>query len=181
VAYQLMAQAKAALKDAAVVNSVRWALWQELLAFGVPLESGSGGRTKFNRSRLGLAQSHWADAVCVGASTPKHLNVQVGSVLLIAAKGHGSRQMCRTDRYGFPSRHVPRMKRWFGFRTGDLVKASVLSGKYRGTHVGRVTIRTRPSFRVNGVDMHPRTLKLIQRADGYANTTRKEGAASLAS
>ena len=114
-------------------------------------------------------------------STPAGLRVATGSVLLIAATGHGTRQMCRTNRFGFPVRHVPRQKRHFGFRTGDLVKASVVSGKYRGTHVGRVVIRTRPSFRLNGVDVHPRTLKLIQRADGYAYTTRKEGAASPAS
>ncbi len=165
---QLMAQAKAPLKDAAVVNSVQWTLWQGVLAFGVPLESGSGGRTKCNRSRLCMAKSHWADAACVGASTPDHLDTRVGSVLLIAAKGHGTRQMCRTDKYGIPTRHVPRQKRWFGFRTGDLVKAVVSGGKYAGTHVGRVTIRSRPSFRLNGIDVHPRTLTLIQRTDGYA-------------
>jgi len=173
---QLMAQAKAPLKDAAVMNSVRWALWQKLLAFGVPLETGSGGRTKFNRSRLGMAKRHWADAACVGASTPEHIDGRVGSLLLIAAKGHGTRQMCRTDRYGMPTRHVARQKRWFGFRTGDLVKAVVPGGNYAGTHVGRVTIRSRPSFRLNGIDVHPRTLTLIQRTDGYAyalQTTRQ--------
>ena len=63
-----MAQAKAPLKDAAAVNSVRWALYQGLAAFGLPLEVGTGGRTKWNRTRLGLAKSHWADAACVGAS-----------------------------------------------------------------------------------------------------------------
>jgi 5-methylcytosine-specific restriction endonuclease McrA len=166
---QLMAQARAPLKDAAVMNSVRWALWQRLLALGLPLETGSGGRTKFNRSRLGMAKSHWADAACVGASTPNQLDARVG-VLLITAKGHGKRQMCRTDKYGFPNRHVPRRKRWFGFRTGDLVKAVVPGGKYAGTHVGRVTIRSRPSFRLNGIDVHPRRLMLIQRTDGYAYT-----------
>jgi hypothetical protein len=178
---QLMAQAKAPLKDAAAVNSVRWALYQELECFGLPVEVGTGGRTKFNRTRLGLRKTHWADAACVGASTPDHLDTSVGSVLLIAAMGHGSRQMCRTDKYGFPSRHVPRQKRHFGFRTGDLVKAVVSSGKYAGTHVGRVTIRSRPSFGLNGIDVHPRTLRLLQRADGYAFAPRKEGAAAPAS
>ena len=104
----------------------------------------------------------------MGASTPEHLDGSVGSVLLIAAKGHGTRQMCRTDKYGFPRRHVPRQKRHFEFRTGDLVKAVVPGGKYAGTHVGRMTIRSRPSFRLNGIDVHPRTLMLIGRTDGYA-------------
>jgi len=61
---QLMAQAKQPLKDAAVVNSVRWALWRAVSAFGLPVEVGTGGCTKYNRTRLGLAKSHWADAAC---------------------------------------------------------------------------------------------------------------------
>lgn len=80
--------------------------------------------------------------------------------------------MCRTDTYGFPTRHVPRQKRHFGFRTGDLVKVVVPDGNYRGTDVGRVTIRSRPSFRLNRIDVHPRTLTLLARADGYAYATR---------
>jgi hypothetical protein len=144
----------------------------------LPLEAGTGGRTKYNRTRLGWPKTHWRDAACVAASTPDDLHVAVSSVLLIAATGHGTPQICRTDRHGFPIRHVPRVKRHYGFRTGDLVKAVVMSGKYRGRHVGRVSIRTRPSFRVNGIDVHPRTLTLLQRADGYAYATRKEGAAS---
>ena len=174
----LMEQAKAPLKDAAATNSVRWALWRSLSVLGLPLEAGTGGRTKWNRTRLGWDKTHWCDAACVGASTPDHLRVAIGSVLLIAAKGHGSRQMCRTNKYGFPIRHIPRQKRWFGFRTGDLVKAIVPRGKYRGTHVGRVTVRARPWFRLNRINMHPRTLMLLQRADGYAYGTRKESALS---
>ncbi len=170
----LMAQARAPLKDAAAVNSVRWALYQRLVATGLPVEVGTGGRTKYNRVRLGWDKSHWRDAACVGASTPDNLRVAVDSVFLIAATGHGTRQLCRTDKYGFPIRHVPRQKRWFGFRTGDLVRAVIPMGKYAGTHVGRVTIRSRPSFRLNSVDVHPRYLTLLQRADGYAYTQRKE-------
>jgi 3-dehydroquinate synthase class II len=93
-------------------------------------------------------------------------------VLLMASKGHGTRQMCRTNKYGFPIRHVPRQKRWFGFRTGDLVRAVVPAGKYAGVHIGRVAIRARPMFRVNGIDVHARTLTLLQRADGYAYAFR---------
>jgi len=40
---QLIAQAKAPLKDAAAVNSVRWALWRVLRATGLPVETGTGG------------------------------------------------------------------------------------------------------------------------------------------
>jgi hypothetical protein len=170
----LMAQARAPLKDAAAVNSVRWALYRTLASTGLPVEIGTGGRTKWNRARRGWDKTHWRDAACVGASTPDNLRVAVDSVLLIAATGHGTRQQCRTDPHGFPIRHVPRQKRWFGFRTGDLVRAAVPGGKYAGVHVGRVTIRSRPSFRLNGIDVHPKYLTLLQRADGYAYTLRKE-------
>jgi 5-methylcytosine-specific restriction endonuclease McrA len=166
----LMNVAQTPLKDAAAVNSVRWALYERLGATSLCVEAGSGGRTKYNRMCLGWPKSHWRDAAAVGASTPETLRVAVGSVLLIAAKGHGRRQMCRTDKCGFPIRHVPRQKRWFGFKTGDLVRAVVPKGKYAGVHVGRVTVRSRPMFRLKGIDVHPKYLTLVQRSDGYAYT-----------
>jgi 5-methylcytosine-specific restriction endonuclease McrA len=176
---QLMAQAKRPLKDVAAVNSARWALYQRLLATGLPVEVGTGGRTKWNRARLGWDKSHWRDAAVVGASTPDTLHVAVGSVLLIAATGHGRRQMCRTNKYGFPTRHVPRRKRHLGFKTGDLVRAVLPSGKHVGTHVGRVAIRSTGKFNiatpaglVQGI--HHRHCQIIQRADGYAYVIRKE-------
>jgi 3-dehydroquinate synthase class II len=55
-------------------------------------------------------------------------------------------------------------------RTGDIVRAVQRRGMYAGTHVGRVTIRQRPSFCVNGHDFHPRLLTVLQRADGYDYT-----------
>src|SRR5262249_24590818 len=97
----LLDVAQAPLKDAAAVNSVRHKLYQQLRATGLPIEVGTGGHTKYNRTRLGWPKSHWRDAAAVGASTPDRLDARVHSVLLIAAKGHGSRQMCRTDKYGF--------------------------------------------------------------------------------
>jgi hypothetical protein len=72
-------------------------------------------------------------------------------VLLIAAKGHGIRQMCGTNKYGFPTRHRTHQKRHFGFQTGDLVRAIVPSGKKQGTHVGRVAVRTIGSFNITTV------------------------------
>jgi 5-methylcytosine-specific restriction endonuclease McrA len=175
----LMAQARAPLKDAAAVNSVRWALYQRLIATGLPVEVGTGGRTKWNRARLGWPKAHWRDAVCVGASTSDDLRVASGSVLLIAAKGHGTRKMCGTNASGFPIRHRRRQKQWFGFRSGDLVQAVIPSGKHAGTHVGRIAVRSRPSFKLNGFDVHPKYLRLIQRADGYAYAYQTEGAVSL--
>jgi 5-methylcytosine-specific restriction endonuclease McrA len=176
---EVQAQARAPLKDAAVVNATRLALYRRLLMTGLPIEVGSGGRTRYNRARLNLSKAHFLDAACVGASTPDNLRVAVTSVLLIAAKGHGSRQMCRTDEFGFPRRHVPRQKRWFGFKTGDLVKAVVPKGKYAGTHVGRVSIRTSGKFNITTASglvqgISHRHCQVIQRVDGYAYATRKE-------
>ena len=68
---------------------------------------------------------------------------------LIKATGHGTRQMCRTDKFGFPSRYVPRFKFVKGFQTGDIVKAVVTSGKKIGTYVGRVAVRTSGSFNIS--------------------------------
>src|SRR5262249_52051827 len=96
------------------------------------------------------------------------LHIAEGSVLLIEAKGHGSRQMARTNKYGFPIRHLRRQKLWFGFRTGDLVRAVIPTGKYAGVLEGRVTVRSRASFRLKGIDVHPKHLTLVQRADGYS-------------
>jgi 5-methylcytosine-specific restriction endonuclease McrA len=177
----LMVQAKVPLKDVAAVNATRWALWRSLSALGLPLETGTGGRTKWNRSRLGIAKSHWADAACVGASMPNRLNTAVGTVLLIACTGHGNRQSCRTNKYGFPIRHVPRQKVWFGFRTGDLVRAIVPSGKYAGVHVGRASIRVSGSFNIataRGVARSSyRYCQIVQHSDGYAYAHRAEAGA----
>lgn len=164
---RIQRQARAPLKDATAVNATRWELWRRLTATGLPVECGSGGRTKFNRTTQGLPKAHWLDAACVGASTPETLNLDGVRPLLIKAMGHGSRQMCGTDKFGFPTRHKPRASGFAGFRTGDIVRAEVPSGTHQGTHVGRVAIRYRPSFRLGNIDIHPRHLTTIQRSDGY--------------
>ena len=46
---RIQAQAKKPLRDAAAVNSTRWALFNALNAIGIPVEAGSGGLTQFNR------------------------------------------------------------------------------------------------------------------------------------
>src|SRR5262249_914955 len=65
---QVQRQAKAPLKDAAAVNSTRRALQHRLLAFGLPVETGSGRLTKWNRKQRDLPKSHCLDACCVGGS-----------------------------------------------------------------------------------------------------------------
>ena len=55
---RVLALALRPLKDAAAVNSTRWALFNQLKETGLPVETGTGGRTKFNRTRLELPKSH---------------------------------------------------------------------------------------------------------------------------
>ena len=160
------------MDGAAKLNQVRYALPELLRATGLPVEIGTGSRTKYNRTRLGLDKSHWADAACVGASTPDALLVSKGPLLRIRATGRGRRQMCLMDRHGFP-RSGPRGARTVhGFRTGDVVRAVVPKGKYKGIHIGRVMVRQSGYFalrtgsaRVDGIS-HRHCL-LVQRDDGY--------------
>ncbi len=115
---QLMAKAKAPLKDAAAVNASRWELWRKLTATDLPVEVGSGGRTKFNRIQQGYPKAHWLDAACVGVSGTVVYANPAHRPLLIKAQGHGRRQMCTTDKYGFPQSHKARAKSFMGYQTG---------------------------------------------------------------
>lgn len=167
---KIKAQQKRPLKDASAVNSTRWALFKRLKETGLPVSTGSGGKTKFNRTRLKLDKTHWLDAACVG--DVKTLSVLTTQPLLIKATGHGSRQACRTDKFGFPSRYVPRFKFVKGFQTGDIVKAIVTSGKKVGTYVGRVAVRSSGSFNISDktglIDsISHKYCKSIHKKDGY--------------
>jgi 5-methylcytosine-specific restriction endonuclease McrA len=166
-------QAKASLRDAAAVNATRWKLYCKLVELSLPVETGSGGLTQYNRSIRGLAKTHWLDAACVGESTPANLEISGVQVWQIDARGHGNRQLCRTNKYGFPIRHCSRQKVQFGFKTGDMVVAVVASGKYKGVHQGRVTVRVSGKFVVKegGVIMcetNHKHLRILHHSDGYA-------------
>ena len=167
----LQAQAKQPLKDAVAVNATRWALYRHLGTTGLPVEVGTGGRTKYNRIRLGMPKTHWADAACVGASTPETLRASGVQPLGIRAMGHGTRQRCRTDRYGFPIAHRARQKRFFGVQTGDVVKACVPSGKYQGTWVSRVVVKASGWFDLviggQKASVHQKYCTRLWAADGY--------------
>ncbi|MEG4506789.1 RNA-guided endonuclease IscB [Microcoleus sp. F6_B4] len=167
---RILSQAKRPLKDAAAVNSTRWALFNRLRTTGLPVSTGSGGLTKFNRTRLNLAKTHWLDAACVGKV--ESLKILTNKPLSITATGHGTRQMCRTDKFGFPSRYVPRFKFVKGFQTGDIIKAIVTSGKKIGTYVGRVAVRTSGSFNISASELvsgiSHKYCSIVHRKDGYS-------------
>jgi 5-methylcytosine-specific restriction endonuclease McrA len=170
---RILAQAKQPLKDAAAVNSTRWALFEQLKATGLPLECASGGMTKFNRTTRDLPKTHWLDAANVGTSTPAALTVKDVMPLLITATGHGSRQMCSMGKYGFPRTGPKQSKRVKGFMTGDIIRAVVTSGIHVGTYEGKVAVRATGSFnittstrKVQGISS--RFCTILHHSDGYS-------------
>ena len=115
------------------------------------------------------------DPACVGKSTPV-LKIKNLKTLLITASGHGTRQMCRTDKYGFPKRYVPKYKFVQRFQTGDIVKAVVTKGKKVGTYIGRVAVRSTGSFNIttdNGLiqGISHKYCTHIHLKDGYSYAT----------
>lgn len=167
---RIQAQAKRPLKDAAAVNTTRWTLFNALQSTGLPVTTGSGGLTKFNRMRLEIPKTHALDAACVGSVDT--LRDWKRPTLAIKATGRGSYQRTRLNAYGFPRGYLTRQKRIKGFQTGDQVKAEVTKGKKVGTYIGRVAVRASGSFNIQTTQgviqgISYRFCKVIQRADGY--------------
>lgn len=173
---RIMRKLKAPLRDAAAVNTTRKAIVHALEHIGIPVTTGTGGRTKFNRNLFGVPKTHALDALCVGpVDWLTGINLQP---LGITATGRGSYARTRSNKYGFPRLRLTRTKQHFGFATGDLVRAVVPAGRKAGTHVGRVAVRATGSFNITTPcgtvqGIHHRHVRLIQRADGYRHT-RKE-------
>jgi 5-methylcytosine-specific restriction endonuclease McrA len=170
---RILAQARAPLKDAAAVNTTRRSLYERLKQEGLPIECGSGGLTKFNRTQRELPKAHWIDAACVGKSTPHSLEIARIIPLLISASGHGSRQKCNVNEIGFPCSKPKGAKKVKNFQTGDMVRAVVTSGTKQGIYVGRVLVRASGSFdirtkqgRVQGISY--RYCTPVHRCDGYS-------------
>ncbi len=173
---RVKAHAKRPLKDAAAVNATRWALFETLRATGLPVECGSGGRTKWNRARLGVPKTHVLDAACVGVV--EALSDWAVPALTIKATGRGAYQRTRLDAYGFPRGYLTRSKRIRGFQTGDMVRATVATGKKAGVHIGRVAVRATGSFNIQtptGVvqGINAKHCTILSRADGYSYTQQK--------
>jgi 5-methylcytosine-specific restriction endonuclease McrA len=168
---KILAQTKKSLSGAAAVNATRFALHATLVATGLPVETGTGGRTKWNRSRFGLPKSHALDASCVGQIDS--LSGPGAAPLSIKCMGRGSHQRTRLTAHGFPRAYLSPQKSHFGFRTGDIVSASVSSGKRKGHYLGRVAVRATGNFNIQTnfgaiQGISHRFCKTLQRADGYA-------------
>lgn len=170
---EVQAQAKKPLKDAILVTATRWKVYDLLKSFNLPVECGTGGLTAFNRTQRNIPKTHYYDACCVGKSTPKVLYFCTNIVHIITAVGRGKHCRTNVNASGFPRGYLARKKQYFGFQTGDMVKAVVTRGKKIGTYFGRVLCRKTGSFdiktkagRVQGINY--KYFKLIQRSDGYS-------------
>ena len=107
--------------------------------------------------------------------------------LLITATGHGCRQMCLMDVAGFP-RTQPKQKQFtHGFRTGDIVHASVPHHLHNaGTHVGRMSARAKGGFTIATAqgkitDVGKKYCRVLQRADGYGYSQQSSPASTFLS
>ena len=175
---RVLAIAKAPLKNAAAVNSTRWKLLNSLKETGLPVTTGTGGETKFNRREQKLEKRHYLDAACVG-DTPQ-LEILTNQPLLIKCAGHGKRQIIHVDKFGFPRinksgelvRKSALVKRVKGFQTGDIVKAVVTGGKKIGSYLGKVAVRSSGFFNIKTITQTVQGIShkycsIVQKKDGY--------------
>ncbi|MDJ0596746.1 MAG: RNA-guided endonuclease IscB [Pleurocapsa sp. MO_226.B13] len=159
----ILSQAKKPLRDAHAVNATRWELFNSLKKTGLPVSTGTGGQTKFNRTRFGLEKTHFYDAACVG--TIEQLNILANQPLIITCKGHGGRQKAALNKYGYPIRYNP-LKPIKGWQSGDLAvdEQGIL---------GRVNPRSSSNsfnFTVLGHkarSIHVNKLRRVHQKDGY--------------
>lgn len=171
-------QVKKTLKDSALINATRWKIYEFLINTGLDVECGSGALTKMNRINHQLPKTHYYDSCCIGKSTPNNLIFKTNEVLFIKNLGRGTYQRTTLNKYGFPRAYLPRTKYFFGFQSGDIVKAIIPKGKNKGTWLGSVACRSNGSFNINlkkgriqGINY--KYCQIIQKSDGYKYTTER--------
>ena len=162
---------KALPKHASIVQSTRNYIIREISKIVADTKSYNAWFTKYNRDEFGLPKEHYYDALSVG--NIKDYKFLTDKVLLISAKGRGSRQMCCMDKFGFPRTSPKGNKSVKGFQTGDIVKAIVPKGLKRGEYFGRAIIKSSGYFKINTEDALIESIgykycHLIQRNDGYS-------------
>lgn len=138
------------LRYAAWTNSMRWRLYnalRELSADGT-VSVGIGGRTAYNRNKLGIPKAHHLDALCCTKEVPENgYRNAVQPCLVVKATGRGGRLLGTINDCGIiTTKFYQRNKRVNGIQTGDIVQAVVSNGKYKGTYTGRVKVRRRGDF-----------------------------------
>ena len=172
--------------DSVVFGSNRYAAWvnmsriyteKALFEMFGEVECSSGGRTKYNRTQvLSLPKDHHYDALSVG-TVPKdgYKDRTGGYVLKAKAMGRGNRLRGQVNACGIITvKWTDRSKRYNGLQTGDIIRAEVPNGKYKGQHTGRVMIRKSGAHDIRCLDGKLVTctkktkFKVLQRVDGYS-------------
>ena len=167
-------QLKVPLKDAAAVNATRNHLFTELLKTGLPVATGTGAQTKMNRIRLGIPKTHALDAACVGDVVS--ISAEDRPTLHVSCMGRGRYRRTTPDKHGFPKSYAPRIKKAFGFQTGDI--ARIHNRRENKKEVGRVAIRQSGDFNIacasKLVRLSYRYCLKVQSADGYEYSVAKQ-------
>lgn len=159
-------------KDATIVQSAKNYMVKEITKLVSDTTTHDAWLTKYNRDSLGLPKEHYYDALSVG-EIPNNFNFFTDKVLVISAKGRGSRQMCKVNKYGFSRTSAKASKSVKGFQTGDIVKAIVPKGLKKGEYLGKVAVRSNGYF---NIQTKTKTIQgigfeychIIQRGDGYS-------------
>lgn len=159
-------------KDAAIVQLARNYMIKEITKLVSDTTTHDAWLTKYNRDSLGLSKQHYYDALSVG-EIPTKFNFFTDKILVVSAKGRGSRKMCKVDKYGFPRTAAKASKSVEGFQTGDMVKAVVSNGLKAVEYLGRVAVRSSGRLNIktkSGLtkDIGYKYCHLIQRGDGYS-------------
>jgi len=175
---RILAAATAPRHHAAAATATSAALLRELAATGLPLETAPGVLTRANRERLGLAKSHTLDALLAGevesvAGWPVRIWVA-------RAMGRGSYSRTRSDRFGFPRLRLTKVRRHYGFATGDMVAVIKPGGS---AVTGRVAISADGFFKITTtagsvIGASHRRCRLLSKGDGWTYTVKSEAAAT---
>jgi 5-methylcytosine-specific restriction endonuclease McrA len=154
---EVHAKAKEPLKDAAAMNITRFKVLDELKKTRQPIELGSGGRTKFNRTWAGLPKTHYFDAAMIGASSPECLEIRTEVVNVWYAKGRGNRVRTQIDKYGF--RRVN--------KSGELSKPKIPHKIINGFAAGDIVRNLDGRIKKLARAREGKGCKLLQRGDGW--------------
>ena len=174
--------AKRPMKDAASVNSIRWKIVETLQSTGLDVVYGTGGRTKYHRSKSNLPKTHYYDAASVTCIPKASDNMKV---LSIQAVGYGNReglgnQVSSGSGKGYPGFRKPKLKlsRCQGFDKFDAVKlvrkSDVLIGSincFDTTPEGKPQkmriVSAQSAAKDNRTNCNINQISLIQKRDGY--------------
>lgn len=163
-------QLRKPLKDASAVNAARNKLLKTLQDTSLPVLTGTGGLTKYNRSKFKVAKTHALDAACVGEI--KGIANEYRPHIHIKSTGRGRYSRTILNKYGFPRVYLTRSKKCFGFQTGDIV-----SYKKPNTVIeiiSRASVRSTGYFDIleprfnKRISVLYKNCHIVQNADGYS-------------